>query len=227
MSQAKTTPTLNFLHTSPVHVATFENLLSELAPTLPARHLVQPELLAQARAEGQISALALAIRKSLTALLSNTEIGPVVLCTCSSIGNLAEIEGAKLGLKVIRVDRPMCTKALVLGPRIAVVAALESTFQPTLDLLRQEATRLNLDKPPQLELVFCEGAWAHFEAGDQEAYWQSVADKLHQLDGLTDTVVLAQASMAGATAYATLKQPVLSSPRLGLQAALKMYWALN
>ena len=31
---------LTFLHTAPVHIPTFDDLLAELAPNVPARHVV-------------------------------------------------------------------------------------------------------------------------------------------------------------------------------------------
>src|SRR5262249_50062908 len=46
---------LAFLHTAESHVSTFDHLLSELAPSVLARHLVAEPLLAQARAAGGVS----------------------------------------------------------------------------------------------------------------------------------------------------------------------------
>ena len=44
--------TLAFLHTSPVHIATFDRLLAEIDPDIPARHVVDESLLRDARAHG-------------------------------------------------------------------------------------------------------------------------------------------------------------------------------
>ena len=49
------TKTLTFLHTSPVHIATFDRLCSELAPGVPVRHIVDESLLRDAREAGRIT----------------------------------------------------------------------------------------------------------------------------------------------------------------------------
>ena len=46
------TKMLTFLHTSQVHIATFHQLLVELAPSIPAQHIVDESLLEEARAFG-------------------------------------------------------------------------------------------------------------------------------------------------------------------------------
>ena len=45
-------PTLTFLHTSPVHIETFDALLKERAPDIPAAHVVGAAFLADARTQG-------------------------------------------------------------------------------------------------------------------------------------------------------------------------------
>ena len=44
-------PTLTFLHTSPVHIETFDALLKERAPDSPAAHVVGADFLAAARTQ--------------------------------------------------------------------------------------------------------------------------------------------------------------------------------
>ena len=43
-------PTLTFLHTSPVHIETFDALLKERAPDIPAAHVVGSAFLRRRRA---------------------------------------------------------------------------------------------------------------------------------------------------------------------------------
>ena len=45
-------PTLTFLHTSPVHIETFDALLNERAPDSPAAHVVGADFLAAACTQG-------------------------------------------------------------------------------------------------------------------------------------------------------------------------------
>ena len=48
--------TIAFLHTAEVHVGTFTALVTELAPGTPTAHVVDPDLLATARAAGGVDA---------------------------------------------------------------------------------------------------------------------------------------------------------------------------
>ncbi len=57
-------------------------------------------------------------------------------------------------------------------------------------------------------------------------YWAEIAAALHRDAPAGDVIVLAQASMAGAAALCEdMAVPILSSPRLGLEAALRAYRA--
>ncbi|MBT2388538.1 aspartate/glutamate racemase family protein [Streptomyces maoxianensis] len=200
---------LALLHTSPVHVPVFDALRDEDHPGLALRHLVEEDLLARAREEGP-EAIAPAVA---TALAGAAEGAAAVLVTCSTIGGVAEACAADLGVPVLRGDRPMAAAAAA-ADRIVVVAALRSTLEPTLALIREEAAGRAID----LRTLLVDGAWELFEAGDRDGYLDAVAAAV---DGApaTDVIVLAQASMADAADRTTTAVPVLSSPRPGLRAA--------
>lgn len=213
--------TLTFLHTSPVHIPTFDDLLAEIAPDMPVRHIVDESLLQEAREAG-------AIRPQLRQKIINTIVDAiahdarVLLCTCSTIGGCAEEIGRQTTASVLRIDRPMAERAVTLGPRILVAATVASTLAPTKELISNAARRAN--KPAQLIEVLSESAWTKFEQGDQEGYLQEIANQLRHAAPSGDVIVLAQASMAKAAALCTdLPIPILSSPRLGLEAAIRAY----
>jgi hypothetical protein len=215
--------TLVFVHTAPVNVTTFSELLAEIDPTIPARHLLDESLLQEARANGITPQLAERIQQRHREAMN--EDAAVVLCTCSTIGGEAEQTALPGGQQVIRVDRPMAEAAVAAGSRIVVAAALESTIAPTSELIMQVAQEQG--REVTIRPLSCVGAWERFEAGDQAGYWNSIAETLRREalsgDG-ADVIVLAQASMAGAAALcADLPVPVLSSPRLGLEAAVAAY----
>jgi hypothetical protein len=216
------TKKLAFLHTSPVHIATFDRLLAEIAPDVAAHHLVDESLLDAARAAGAITP-ALEQRVADALREASAPDGAVVLCTCSTIGGSAEAAGAGAGLVVLRVDRPMAERAVELGRRILVAAALASTVAPTRDLILEVGRAAG----KQIELIelLCEPAWALFERGDHAGYAQAIAARLRAAASQADVIVLAQASMAAAAPLcADLGIPILSSPRMGLEAALATYY---
>jgi hypothetical protein len=212
---------IGFLHTAPGHVATFDALLRETDASVPVRHAVDATLLADARAAGTVTpAIARRVAAAVTALVEQGAV--VVLCTCSTIGAAAEATPRPPGVRVLRVDRPMAERAVGLGRRIAVVAALSSTLGPTADLLHDVARRA--DRTIEIAEVVCAEAWPHFERGDVATYLAEVGRALARAAAAGDVIVLAQASMAAAADRAgPLAVPVLSSPRLGVEAAVRAY----
>ncbi|MET7308996.1 aspartate/glutamate racemase family protein [Streptomyces sp. NPDC005571] len=202
--------TLALLHTSPVHVPVFEALRDADHPGLDLRHLVHEDLLARARDAGPE-----AVRGEIEALLAGAvaEGATAVLCTCSTIGGVAESAAESLGVPVLRVDRPMAAAA-VARDRVVVLAAIDDTLPPTLALLAEEAGNRCVD----IRTVLVAGAWARFEAGDRDGYLDLVAAAADRVTD-ADVIVLAQASMADAATRTATGIPVLSSPRPGLSAA--------
>ncbi|WP_223178739.1 aspartate/glutamate racemase family protein [Streptomyces boluensis] len=204
---------LALLHTSPVHVPVFDRLRDESHPGLALRHLVHEPLLDRARAEGP-DAVAADVRALLAGAAADG--ARAVLCTCSTLGAVAEAQAGPAGVTVLRVDRPMAAAAVAVGPRITVVAALASTLGPTAALIEEEAVRAG--RPVDVRTTLVPGAWERFEAGDRDGFLAAVAQAVDAVTG-ADAVVLAQASMAGAADRAATRLPVLASPRLGLRAA--------
>lgn len=202
---------LTLLHTSPVHVPVFDALRDRNHPGAVLRHLVAPELLDRARAQGPDAAA-----PGLRALLAGS-VGPV-LVTCSTIGAVAESLAPELGVPVLRVDRPMAAQAVRTGPRIAVLATVESTLAPTVALLREEADRAG--RPVSVTTHLIAEAWSRFEAADTAGYLALVAGAADRVTE-ADVMVLAQASMADAALLAGTSVPILASPPPGLAAAVQ------
>jgi hypothetical protein len=211
---------LAFLHTSAAHVETFDRLVRELDGAISIRHEVRQDLLEAALTAGAASE---AVREAVAEALRELALGgaQVIVCTCSTLGGLAETVTLPNHARVMRIDRPMAERACESGRRVLVVAALQSTFEPTTRLLRSVAS----ERGRTLDLVeiLCEGAWSLFEAGDQTAYIRSIVAKVEANARGTDLVLLAQASMAPAAGLLEHSGAlVLSSPRLGIEAALSM-----
>jgi len=214
--------TLTFLHTSPVHITTFDRLLADLAPEIPIQHIVNESLLQDARADGISAKLKMRVRQELDSASANG--AAVILCTCSTIAGCAEEAGQADGIPVLRIDRPMAQQAVAIGGRILIAAVLASTLAPTHALLLDAARQAG--KTVTLIDLLCTDAWDHFERGDLPAYHAVIARQLRKAAPGGDVIVLAQASMAGAADLcADLPIPILSSPRLGLEAAIRAYRA--
>jgi hypothetical protein len=207
-----------FLHTSPVHVATFDALMEELAPQMAVHHVVDETLLRDARSKG-LGDAGLADRVY-QAMHRGAESGArMVVCTCSTIGAVAEAMPVRGAFMAARVDRAMADEAVRLGPDVLVLAALESTLGPTQALILDSASRLKRDVRVSTQAI--PGAWELFERGDMDGYAACIAVAAKQALPGPSVIVLAQASMAGAVPLLhDAGVPVLSSPRLGVAAAI-------
>ncbi len=207
---------IGFLHTAEVHRATFDALVADLVPRANSVAIVDPSLLADAQRTGP--ATASVSRRIGTALEALRDAGAeVVVCTCSTIAGEAAAQGTARSVPVVRVDQPMAEAAVGHGPRLAVVAALASALGPTIESIEQAAEARGCVVETSEHLVA--GAWALFAAGDLPGYLEAVAAACRRVVGSSDAIVLAQASMADVAAMVDLHVPVLSSPRLAVQAA--------
>lgn len=209
--------TIGFLHTSPHHVATFRELVAELLPDAEVLEVVDEIVLDQARRLGVRDVRVIgAVADRLAELVE----ADVVVCTCSTVGGIAEQAGRAAGSVVVRVDRAMVQRAVelaaVAGGRVTVVATVESTLGPTRDLFDEVmlATGVSL----QIGTTVIDGAWERFEAHDPEGYLDTIAAELPSIAADADVVVLAQASMAPARGRVEVATPILSSPRLAIEA---------
>lgn len=211
---------LAFLHTTPVLIDTFDRLAKEADPELPVRHIVEEGFLTEAREKGISQDLDGRIQGRIGAAIE--EGARVVLCTCSTIGASAESANDTADGVVVRVDRPMAEKAVEIGSRIIIAAALESTLAPTRNLILDVASARK--KRIDLVEVLCDHAWSRLEAGDNEGYFSEIARKLKERASEGDVIVLAQASMAGAAELCPeLSIPILSSPEIGFRHALDIW----
>ncbi|MDO0938492.1 aspartate/glutamate racemase family protein [Streptomyces sp. DG2A-72] len=203
---------LALLHTSPVHIPVFDALRDSDHPGLELRHFVDESLLDRARAEGP-EAVADDVRAALQRAAADG--ARAVLCTCSTLGGVAESAGAGIGVPVLRGDRPMAAAAVATGPRIVVLGTVESTFGPTVSLIEEEAHRAG--HPTDVRTRLVADAWRHFETGDLGGYARLIATTADEVTD-ADAIVLAQPSMAPARQLTTTSVPVLSSPRPALAA---------
>jgi len=211
---------LAFLHTAQVHVPTFERLVRRIEPGLRVRHVVREELLADARVVG-VDDAGLVSRVHEAMHEAASEGAKVVVCTCSTIGAIAERTPTGDAFRALRIDRAMADQAVRTGPRVVIAAALESTLAPTKALVLSAAQDAGIAVQPAM--LFVEDAWPHFEAGDSVRYIETLASAIRAASAGADVVVLAQASMAPvADALADLGIDVLSSPAPGTAHAVAL-----
>jgi hypothetical protein len=196
---------VSFLHTLSSNQALFAPSIATLGPSVTVTHHVNQQLLNEAQEiatpddEAQVTR---SVHQALDKLVDGEKNPPnIIICTCSTIGDMADSfsRHGSSAPKVIRVDRPMALCA-VQFPQIHVLAALESTIRPTMELLQECAKRTKMN--PKMKATVIPGAWSRFQAGDTQAYVHSISTYIQnnfQTEDFKETViVLAQASMCPA-----------------------------
>ncbi len=208
---------ITFVHTGEVHVATFESLIKSMNSTFKVNHIVNSGLLEKAMNHYPMNDLQDEIHTIMQLAAKHSRR---VVCTCSTIGAMAETTPGVVEGQVIRIDRAMAMKAIEIGGKILVVAALKSTLTPTLDLLNDISK--TSDNQVTFDVLCVEEAWGYFKAGNNETYIQSIADAIQSYNEKFDVIVLAQASMAEVSERmnGTLV-PILSSPYLGVESIVR------
>lgn len=201
--------TITLLHTTEAHRASFDALRDRIAPGISLLHHVRPDFLRRAQA-GRDDTL----NAEIIAEVSRAP-GPV-LCTCTTIGPIAARAGA------LRIDGPMMQAAAGRGGPVILAYCLESTRAPSLALL--DAALEDAGHPGPVHLLPLTRVWPLFTSGAHDAFHRAIAEGVRRaLSQAPDvrTVVLAQASMAGAASLLDdLGIPVLVSPDSALRAAL-------
>ncbi len=213
-------PSVALLHTAEVHKETFSHLFQAMAPEITLDQIVQEDWLTEARENGVTSELSEKVQKLLTEASQDND---VVICTCSTLGPIADLVAQK-NKKVFRIDRPMMAEAVKSQGKLLVVVCLESTIEATKELV-VEAFEAE-GKPIHFEILLCDQAWPFFEDGDilgfAEAITQDVCERVETMLN-PGPIVLAQASMMAAAPLLMERDlPVLTSPIVAARTAITM-----
>lgn len=209
---------LGFLHTLRANIAVFDDLIQESGCECEVMHHVNESVLMDILRLGQANEdIADRVR---TSVLELKEAGAdLVVCTCSSIGAIAEEMNDSEPIEIQRIDRAMADEAVRQGGRIVLAASLSTTLGPTRDLLKSSAEKAG--KSISIKELVISAAWACYEVGDHDGYIEEIAKELRRAFSEGDAIVLAQASMTGAASLVSdCPIPIFSSPRLGVNRAL-------
>jgi len=208
------------IHTVEGNIKVFGDLVQEIAPGLPAEHVVDESLLGDTMAAGTLTD---EVRQRFRerAEAARRDGADVIMLTCSSVGPSADGLGDELGVTVLRVDEAMAERAVELGPNVGVAATLPTTLGPTAELIQRAAA--SKGQAVEVTTRLAEGAFDALRAGDGARHDALVQAALQSLAADVDVIVLAQASMARAVGGApslTVGErtvPILTSPRLGVE----------
>lgn len=143
-----------------------------------------------------------------------------VLSACSSVGEFAEKAGECLKIPVYRIDEAMAERAVEVGKTISVFATLSTTLEPTVNLIKRKASAAG--KECIIHTVLVSGAYEELMKGNRELHNQKIQEAVLRYSD-SDTLVLAQASMASALEglQGIDVSKVLTSPVLGMEKLKK------
>jgi Asp/Glu/hydantoin racemase len=155
-------------------------------------------------------------------IFAKEEEADIILFACSSVGEVAIKAEQKVAIPVVRIDEAMAEQAVHQGDKIAVIATLSTTLNPTVALLKQKADQFK--KNNQILTILADEAYLALMEGDKERHDTILANEISRLAKESDVVVLAQASMARVLAHLSeeVKEKCLTSPELGMQRILEV-----
>jgi len=206
------------LHTAESNIAVFEASHDDLGlgSDVVLRHEVRSDLLADAEEAGGLTPEI--TRRTREALLALHEGADAVVLTCSTLGpSVGEAIRDATHVPMLRVDEAFAREAVREGGKVVVLCAVETTIQSTRVLFEKAAQGTGTE----VDVRLVSGAWAAFKGGQRDRYLSLVAEAADKAirEGAS-RVALAQASMAGAAQLTREGSPPLTSPSVGLRAAV-------
>nr|WP_287262432.1 aspartate/glutamate racemase family protein [Thioclava sp.] len=207
---------LAMIHTVVGLIPELESLARDHLPDWRVFNMLDESLLRVTIRDGSVSAMT---TRRLTGMIwSAVDAGAeAVLVTCSSLGHAVERIAPLCPVPLIRIDEGMAREAVARGDRIGVLATLQTTLTPTVELIERVSREAGADRNISSQVVG--GAFETLQSGDREGHDARVAEGIAKLARENDVVVLAQASMARALSRLEPRAddpPVLTSPALGV-----------
>jgi len=148
----------------------------------------------------------------------------VILNTCSSVGGVADEAQALFDIPIVRIDGAMANAAAMNYRRVAVVATLPTTLDPTARLISRKAAEAG--RAVEIVNGLAEGAYDALVAGDGGRHDELIKSRVAALAAQgADCIVLAQASMMRIQKELSELSdiPVLASPGPCLEEIAAMF----
>lgn len=190
-------------------------VFKEILPDCRLVNIIDDSLIGDVVKAGHIPA---GVAKRLTQYYVNgEEIGAdVILNTCSSVGEVADEARGWMKTPIVKIDESMASLAAEQYGKIAVLATLPSTLEPTMRLIQRSAEEAG--KEITLIPGLAAGAFDALVSGDPAKHDRLLMETAKRVAQQAEVLVLAQGSMARmeASLRDSIGKPVLSSPRLGV-----------
>ena len=191
--------------------------LQERVPGVQVEFITDSTLLKDVRAAGGPTQ-AVIDRMTLYARAAEISGADLIVNSCSTVGEVADIYAQEVRIPVMKIDRPMAEEAVALGTKIALIATVETTLGPSQRLIESiGAARGRVMKCTQ---YLQNEAWDALHAGHPEEHNRILLSAIRELDTMGyDAIVMAQVSMrALLPELKDVKTPLLCSFYSGYSA---------
>jgi Asp/Glu/hydantoin racemase len=214
---------LAVLHTVAMLADRFKGMLRERVPDLDTFHMLDESLLQDLMRHGPSPIVTR--RVVAFASLAADAGADLILFTCSSTSPGVDVARQVVATPILKIDDPMAEKAVRTGRRIGLLCTAASTVEPSTNLVRSHAARLQREVAVESRLV--DGAFQALQGGDRDRHDALIGDAAADLAPRSDVLILAQASMAhlAEPLAERLPLPVLASPKLAVEAIAERYAA--
>ena len=212
-------------HTSSATLNLFQTLTAKIMPEVEIMHIVEDSMIRDVMKNGGPTP---AINARIAAYVQAAERAgcSIFMTACSSIG--ASVEQCQFisTIPLTRIDEAMVEAAISQGPRVAVLATVETTLKPTLEFIKRKA--MVAGKEIEIMPTLMSEAFVALLAGDNATHDRIVSAGLREALSKADVVVLAQASMARVMeGMGKPAIPVLTSPECGVMRFKERIAALS
>jgi Asp/Glu/hydantoin racemase len=213
--------TIAAIYTGVALVKPLSDQLKEALPGFRVMNILDDSLIAEIIAEGRLTA---SVRRRLYAYYdaAATAGAELILNTCSSIGEAVYAAREFIPVPIVRIDEAMARMAVAEADRIAVIATLSTTLDPTISLVKRCAAEAG--KQVMTISAVAEGAFPAITAGDMATHDRLVAETAARIAPDCDVILLAQGSMARMEEplRALTGKTVYSSPRPAIAMVRRM-----
>lgn len=133
-------------------------------------------------------------RMTLYAKAAEISGADLIVNSCSTVGEVADIYEKEVGIPVMKVDLPMAKEAVKLGTKIALIATVETTLGPSQRLIEKEGEKAG--KKMECTQYLQNAAWDALQAGKPQEHNRILMENIRKLDQMGyDAIVMAQVSM--------------------------------
>ncbi len=167
--------------------------LKERVPGVRVEFITDSTLLNDVRSNGGPTQ-AVIDRMTLYAKAAEISGADLIVNSCSTVGEVADLYAKEVSVPVMKIDEPMAREAVRLGTKIALIATVETTLGPS----RRMIERIGAEEGKRMECrqFLQNAAWDALQAGKPEEHNRILMRNIRELDAMGfDAIVMCQVSM--------------------------------